>query len=135
MRAVLDGREREGGAGQPLNFECSECEQFARIRGIQRKLPPSSATANVVLTHDSERILARHIIKLHEVVAEMESELTPNALCDYLYELSQKFNVFYELCPVLGSEHQESRAILCTATAMALRLGLDLLGIETLERM
>jgi arginyl-tRNA synthetase len=45
---------------------------------------------------------------------------------------------FYESCPVLQAEDTAtlaSRLRLCDLTARALRLGLGLLGIGTLERM
>ena len=60
----------------------------------------------------------------------------PNHLCQYLYELSQVYNQFYEHCPVLRSDEpvRTSRLALCEATARTLRVGLGLLGIEVHER-
>jgi arginyl-tRNA synthetase len=68
----------------------------------------------------------------------VEKELYPHKLCDYIFELSQRFNVFYENCPVAkaGSpELQESRAALCRVTASTLKLVLDILGIRTVDRL
>lgn len=68
----------------------------------------------------------------------MERDLCPNRLCEYLFDLSQRFNQFYEACPVIRAETPElvrSRSALCGVTAETLRLGLDLLGIQTLERL
>jgi arginyl-tRNA synthetase len=61
----------------------------------------------------------------------------PNLLCGYLCEMSVKFNAFYESCPVLQSEEptRSSRLVLCQLTAAALKKGLNLLGIETIEQM
>ena len=44
---------------------------------------------------------------------------------------------FYEQCPVLRADEplRTSRLLLALLTARILRQGLDLLGIETLERM
>ena len=56
----------------------------------------------------------------------------------YIFELSGKFNQFYEQCPVLAAETaelQRSRLALCSLTASVLRLSLGLLGIDTLERL
>ena len=61
-----------------------------------------------------------------------------NKLCEYLFDLSQKFNQFYEKCPVIKAESmdvQRSRTILCSQTADTLALGLKLLGIKTVERL
>ena len=74
---------------------------------------------------------------MDEVLAEVEAELLPNRLCQYLFELSQKFNQFYDRCSVLQAEEplRTSRLILCDLTARSLKLGLHLLGIDVLERM
>lgn len=59
-------------------------------------------------------------------------------LCDYMFELSSKFNRFYENCPVNTAETEElkrSRTALCSCTADVIQLGLGLLGIGTLDRL
>ncbi|HEY9689007.1 MAG TPA: DALR anticodon-binding domain-containing protein, partial [Coleofasciculaceae cyanobacterium] len=65
------------------------------------------------------------------------AELMPNRLCEYLFELSKKFNKFYDRCPVLNAAEPDrtSRLVLCDATARTLKLGLNLLGISVLDRM
>ena len=72
-------------------------------------------------------------------IVDLEKELRPNALCDYLFELAQIFNRFYESCPVLKAESDDiraSRTTLCAATAAALRLGLeDVLSIGLVDRL
>jgi len=90
------------------------------------------------LRAEAELALARHLLKLGDVVREVERDLLPSRLCEYIFELAGKFNVFYENCPVLGAETAElqaSRLALCGLAASVLKLNLDLLGIETLERL
>jgi arginyl-tRNA synthetase len=84
-----------------------------------------------------EFTLAKHLLLLENVIAEVAVDLYPNRLCQYLFELSQKFNSFYDACPVLKAEGtmRVSRLALCDLTARTLKLGLGLLGIEVLERM
>lgn len=55
-------------------------------------------------------------------------------LTDYLYELSEKFNAFYVDCKVLGSDQEDSRLMLCEATAVVMRQTFHLLGITPLYR-
>jgi arginyl-tRNA synthetase len=71
------------------------------------------------------------------VIVEVEEELLPNRLCSWLFELSQVFNRFYDQVPVLKAPPpaRASRLALCRLTADTLRLGLHLLGIQTLSRM
>ena len=67
----------------------------------------------------------------------MADTLQPHRLCGYLYEVAGALSVFYEQCPVLKSdgEVRASRLALCTLTKKVLAGGLDMLGIEALERM
>ena len=77
-------------------------------------------------------------LALPEVLVDVETELYPHKLCDYIFDLSQRFNVFYENCPVANAdtaEQQQSRAALCAVTANTLKLVLDILGINTVERL
>lgn len=114
---------------------------YARIRSIGRKgnidFEQLQKDAKVLLQEDEELVLAKHLLQLSEVLKNIEQDLLPNRLCEYLYELSKKFNKFYEECDVLKAEESQksSRLILCDITARTLKLGLSLLGIQVLERM
>ncbi|MDJ0619736.1 MAG: arginine--tRNA ligase [Calothrix sp. MO_192.B10] len=122
---------------------------YVRTQGIARTVrsapTPSGnidftqlgADAKITLQDETEFTLAKHLLQLGEVIGAVETELLPHRLCDYLYQLSDKFNKFYENCPVLKSEEpmRTSRLALCDVTARTLKLGLSLLGIRVLERM
>jgi arginyl-tRNA synthetase len=114
---------------------------YARIKSISREgkinYDELGENAPIILKEVTELELAKDLLKLSEVIKEVESSLLPNRLCDYLYELSKKYNKFYENCPVLKADEpiKTSRLILCDLTAGTLQLGLSLLGIDVLERM
>lgn len=114
---------------------------YVRIQGISRKgeidFTNLGDQTNLILQEEGELVLAKHLLQLNEVIDSVARDLLPNRLCQYLFELSQKFNVFYEQCQVLKAEEpfRTSRLILCDVTARTLKLGLSLLGIEVLERM
>jgi arginyl-tRNA synthetase len=117
---------------------------YARIRSIYRKALESKpfeidvGTAPIRLEHPAERALGLRVLQFPETLEIVASNLVPNFLCDYLYDLAGRFMTFYESCPVLQAPDAAtygSRSRLCELTARALRLGLDLLGIKTLERM
>jgi arginyl-tRNA synthetase len=114
---------------------------YVRVQGISRKgdidFDNLDKNTPIVLTEEAELVLAKHLLQLTESIEEVEKELLPNRLCQYLFELSQKFNQFYDQCPILQAEEPQrtSRLILAHLTALTLRLGLSLLGIEVLERM
>ena len=117
---------------------------YARIQGISRKggidLEQLGDNIKIVLQHETELVLAKHLLQLDEVISTIEADLLPNRLCEYLFQLSQKFNQFYDRdrgVPVLSAEEPQrtSRLVLCNLTARTLKLGLSLLGIPVLERM
>ncbi len=114
---------------------------YVRVQGIRRKgeidFDNLAAGAKVILQSDAELVLAKHLLQFNEVINAVGSDLLPNRICQYLFELSQKFNQFFEQCPVLKADEplRTSRLILCDLTARTLKLGLELLGIKVLERM
>jgi arginyl-tRNA synthetase len=116
---------------------------YARIQGISRKGEINFQELGnnaVVLEHETELALAKYLLQLDEVINTVEQDLLPHRLCEYLYELSKKFNQFYDRdrgVRVLDAQEPQrtSRLILCDLTARTLKLGLSLLGIQVLERM
>ena len=113
---------------------------YVRVQGISRKGDidfSQLGEAPIVLEDNTELALAKHLLALDTIVIEVAQDLFPNRLCQYLFELSQKFNQFYDRCSVLQAEEPQrtSRLMLCDLTARTLKLGLSLLGIQVLERM
>ncbi|NRB07054.1 MAG: arginine--tRNA ligase [Richelia sp.] len=114
---------------------------YVRTQGIARSgnidFTQLGTDTKIALQEETESTLAKHLLQLAEVISAVETELLPHRLCDYLYQLSDKFNKFYETCPVLKSEEpmRTSRLALCDVTARTLKLGLSLLGIGILDRM
>jgi arginyl-tRNA synthetase len=114
---------------------------YVRVQGISRKgqidFEQLGADAKILLKEETELVLAKHLLQLSEILGYVEADLLPNRLCQYLFELSQKFNQFYDQCPVLSAAEplRTSRLILCDLTARTLKLGLSLLGISVVERM
>jgi arginyl-tRNA synthetase len=114
---------------------------YVRVQGISRKgnidFAALGQDTSILLKEEEELILAKHLLQLDEVLTEIEADLLPNRLCQYLFELSQKFNQFYDRCPVLQAEDalKTSRLVLCDLTARTIKVGLSLLGIPVLERM
>ncbi len=112
-----------------------------RLAGIVRRGGEAAAAEAVpdplVFSEPLEWALVRELLRFDAVILEVEEDLLPNRLCTYLFELSQSFNRFYDQVPVLKAEGAErgSRLALCRLCADTLKLGLGLLGIQTLSRM
>ncbi|XP_062090922.1 arginine--tRNA ligase, chloroplastic/mitochondrial-like isoform X2 [Humulus lupulus] len=107
----------------------------ARICSIIRKSGKDTEelkkTGVIVLDHAGERELGLHLLQFSEVVEEACTNLLPNVLCEYLYNLSEIYTKkFYSNCQVVGSAEETSRLLLCEATAIVMRKCFHLLGIE-----
>ena len=77
-----------------------------------------------------ERELLRHLLYFKEVVEESAEQFAPNILCNYLFELSHKFNLFYQKHKVIGSDSEKFRLGLVMGVGKVLKTGLYLLGID-----
>ncbi|EMY7927487.1 MULTISPECIES: arginine--tRNA ligase [Klebsiella] len=114
---------------------------YTRVLSVFRKAgidESALAAAPVVISEDREAQLAARLLQFEETLAVVAREGTPHVMCAYLYDLAGLFSGFYEHCPILSAESEEarnSRLKLAQLTAKTLKLGLDTLGIETVERM
>lgn len=136
----------EGNTGPYLQYT------HARIHGILRKTQTNADSTQTnagteiprqsgfpsASVGDRELTVLRKLIQYPEVVAQVTKDYLPNNLCNYLFELSQTFNSFYQEVPVSQEQDlkiREFRLQLITATAQVIRNGLYLLGIEAPEEM
>jgi hypothetical protein len=90
----------------------------------------------VTITEDREAQLAARLLQFEETLTVVARDGTPHVMCAYLYDLAGLFSGFYEHCPILSAENESvrnSRLKLAQLTAKTLKLGLDTLGIETVE--
>ena len=114
---------------------------YTRVASVFRRLGVSMhepLEGQIKLQHPAEQDLAAGLARLSEVLSNLADKGTPHILCTYLYELAGLFSSFYEQCPILSSEDvsvRNSRLRLAALSGRTLKTGLDLLGIQTLERM
>ncbi|MEE4076461.1 MULTISPECIES: arginine--tRNA ligase [Pseudomonas] len=129
---------------QMLSFEGNTAPYllyaYTRVSGVFRKLgtPFDASKGKIVLEAPQEQELAARLAQFTETLNNVAEKGTPHVLCAYLYDLAGLFSSFYENCPILGAENpdqQQSRLRLAALTGRTLKQGLDLLGLETLERM
>ena len=110
---------------------------YARVRSLFAKgdVDEDALTDATTFDEPEERALALQLARFQETLEQVAATVLPHHLCTYLYDLATAFMRFYEHCPVLGSERQNDRLALCRRTADTLSKGLNVLGIETVERM
>lgn len=114
---------------------------FTRVQSIFRKagVTPESLQSEIVIGTEQEKTLAIKLLQFSEVLDQVAREALPHLLCTYLYEIASLYMTFYEACPILKEgiepEIRDSRLRLCHLVARAIEQGLELLGIEVMERM
>jgi len=115
---------------------------YARVRSIftRGNIDLAVETAKdepLRLAHPAERALAIELLRFSEALDTAVADYRPNHLTNYLFELSGKYSTFFEQCHVLKSDEasRHTRLMLCDLTARSIKLGLELLGIKTVERM
>lgn len=120
----------DGNSGPYLQYA------YARAMTILRKEKGASFNLNEAeeLT-DYERSLVRKIGEYKDALSEAAKELKPHFIANYLYDLAQNFNRFYENSKVIGDKRQDLRLALVTLYTSTLADGLKLLGIEPIEVM
>ncbi len=141
-------------ANQDIHFDPEESISFdgftgpycqyacARISGILRnaaELGLSCREADCgVLGNEEELILIRHLIQFPEELEISAGELAPSRLAVHVFNTAKAFNQFYNKHQVIRAETEEiakARLVLINACRVALKTGLNLLGIDVLERM
>jgi len=137
----------QGNSGPYIQYTYARCKSvIEKGKKIERsfKFPISNFQLNT-----EETVLLRFLYRFPEVVAQAGLDYVPHLICTYLYELAQHFNTFYNKHSILGikskkqevenKENESSetslRLALTQATAQVLKNGLNLLGIQTPERM
>ncbi|MGZ8940143.1 MAG: arginine--tRNA ligase [Limisphaerales bacterium] len=113
---------------------------YTRVRSIFRRAEETMSEKRepvFALTEPDELALAKHLMNFGLVLEAVVDDYRPNFLCTYLFELAGHFARFYENCPVLKAEPQgkADRLAVCELTGRVLKQGLNVLGIETTERM
>ena len=96
------------------------------------------AGRKIELAHPAERALAIELLQFSEALDQAAADYRPNFLTAYLFELANRYSTFFEQCPVLKAPSEASRAsrlLLCDLTARTLRQGLELLGIQVVDKM
>lgn len=110
---------------------------YARINSILKRAGDFEVTAPH-FSDELERRLALKVLSLEDTLLHAYKEATPHTITTYLYELAGLFMRFYEHNPILkegvDTQVKQSRLLLAKASANAIKVSLNILGIDVLER-
>jgi arginyl-tRNA synthetase len=122
----------EGNSGPYLEYT------FARCNSILSSQPEQHERSfDISVLNNEERFILSHLMKFPEMVESAAINYAPQIITTYLFDLAQKFNVFYTKYSILKAEENEKavRILITKATAQVLKNGLNLLGIQTVKKM
>ena len=114
---------------------------MVRIKSILSKLnlnPFEGTNPFSSFTCDAERDLALSLIKFSHILTETVKKDAPSILCQYIYEVSNKFNAFYHNKKILAETNEtilHSLVSLITLTLNVLDTSINLLGFKAPEKM
>lgn len=112
--------------------EQDRCDAIETAKAVQ-------TTKAIQITTKEERALLIELIRFNEVLEAVRKEALPHLLCTYLYTLASSYMSFYESCPIfkdsVAQDLKMSRLAMCHLVARTLKQGLELMGINTLNRM
>jgi len=115
---------------------------YVRANSVLQKASDENLTTlpleGILPLQSKEMDLLRFIYRYPEVVQNAAENFSPNLLCDFLFELAKKFNVFYNDLPILNASsaaQKKYRLFLCQSVKDVIKDGLWLLGIGVPERM
>jgi arginyl-tRNA synthetase len=107
----------------------------ARINSIVSNSKESVFIDDIKEVENEEKQVLRSLPKFKDVLVDSAFNYSPNLLCNYLFDLAQKYNYFYSKHKIIGSNNENFRVGLSKATGIILKRGLMILGIDAPEKM
>jgi len=123
----------DGNSGPYLHYVYARCQSI--INNSDGKIKSVISDSGVI--DQEEMTLLRTISRFPETVVLSTTNLSPNLIANYLFELAQEFNSFYQKCPILKAPDDKKylRLQITKAVGQIIKNGLYLLGIKTVEKM
>ncbi|MBM3256600.1 MAG: arginine--tRNA ligase, partial [Candidatus Moranbacteria bacterium] len=125
-----------GNSGPYLQYTC------ARMKSVLKKAKSpnfSRKDFTGITLCPEETAVIRWLIHFSEIIKEAGGQFAPNLLSNYLFDLAKRFNSFYNRKPILKSREGKMtsrfRVFLTKITLETLSRGLNLIGIEVLDKM
>lgn len=129
----------EGNSGPYLQYT------YARTQSVMQKAQKNFSSflgqLPQYLPNKEELSILRSVNKFSSIVKEAAKNYSPNLIANYLYELCQRYNTFYNKHRIINQKTQNSdgktqfRLLLTKAVSQIIKNGLYLLGIKTAAKM
>lgn len=122
----------DGNSGPYLQYTYARCQSvLQKTKILEQKnineIPTEAAT--------EEMSLVRELAKFEEKLLEAATRFSPAVMAEYLLMVARKYNEFYGKYRIISEPEEVWRIFLTKTTSSVLKLGLELLGIKTIEKM
>jgi len=111
---------------------------YARIQSIFKKYD-GAMEGDIIIGDTLEHRLATMLLRFEDILNRAAVDAAPNQITTYLYDLVSLFMRFYEQNPILKEGVDEatkmSRLLLADLTGKTIKQGLDILGIQTVDKL
>lgn len=127
----------EGFSGPYILYTYARSKSILRKENVDGTMRIENFDASI-LTSEYEIAVIKLLAEYPDVAFSAGQNVTPHIVCTYIYKLAQTYNQFYTNCPVIKADSESlkyARLALTQATAQVLKNGLNLLGIDTVEKM
>lgn len=132
----------DGNSGPYMQYTHARISSVLVKANEQGLLSKSQMTVAEIDLDPLELSVFRYLYRFPLVIQEATNSYSPHIVCTYLFALAQRFNSFYNKCSILGKHGEpidrtqvSKRLLLAQATKVVLANGLQILGIEPLEKM
>ena len=119
----------EGDTGPYLLYVYTRCRSILEGQDLSEEKYSTSEVSGYT------KELLRTLVRYPTVLLDSSLSYTPSTLCSYLFDLGQVFNSFYQNVRVLDSEKKEFLLTIVDAVSKTMKHGLNVLGINVVERM
>ncbi len=125
----------EGDSGPYIQYTYARIQSVLKKSSVIRQSRIHTNSFENIELDGEERAILRSLLYFQETVEQAATALHPNLLASYLVELARLYNLFYQGSRIIGSEKQDLRLKLSEEVGKVLGKGLNLLGIDSPEKM
>ena len=137
-----DSISLQGNSGPYLQYTYARCKSVLKKANLQKGPTFNTKPEGKVEPLQKEELsILRHFYKFPEIVQQAGESYSPNLICNFLYDLAQKYNTFYNKHRIINPTMRQYsnitmfRICLTAAVRQILKNGLYLLGIKCPEKM
>ncbi len=122
----------DGDSGPYLQYTYARCKSVLNKTSIKEQKNINRIPESI---NPDEMMLIREFYKFEEKIVEAGTRFSPSVIAEYILSVARKYNEFYAKNRIIDQNEEVWRIFLTKVTASIIETGLDLLGIETVEKM